>query len=146
KLLLQGFPLAEGRELLDKWGPETLADQQPELPAFISASDRRDRRARLAKQAIGWSVAGVLAVMSWQLRDRWIAADRARLEGQAALWVANARTALRDNQVMPAIESAAKAFAALPRENSRSALGAAMLELSPHLQTTFQIGPRAGEA
>lgn len=146
KQLLQGFPLAEGRELLAKWGAESLTDRQPELPSFITASDRRDRRKRLAMQAVGWSVACVLALMSWQLRERWIAAEDARREAQASLWVANSRTALRDNQVMPAIENAAKAFAELPRENSRSALAAAMLEVSPHLRTTFEIGAQAGEA
>src|SRR5262249_15940805 len=49
--LLRGFQRAQGRELLAKWGEKGLSDREPQLPAFIKASDASERRVRRRVQA-----------------------------------------------------------------------------------------------
>jgi WD40 repeat protein len=146
KLLLQGFQLAEGRELVSKWGAGSLMDKQPELPAYIATSEVRETRVRRITQAIAWTAAVIFALLSLQLYTQWLSAEAARKEAQASLWIANSRSDLRDGKVMPAIDNAFKAFSQLPNETSRSALAAALFELSPHLVATFDVGSDAAEA
>lgn len=62
--LLQGFPLAEGRELLGTWDEDAIAAEHSHLPAFIRASDRADRaRGRNRILAIGSAVAAIAAAI-----------------------------------------------------------------------------------
>ncbi len=146
KQLLQGFPLAEGRELLAKWGADGLIDRQPELPAFISASDRRDRRNRQLKTLAVAGTASVFVIGGMlyqrQLRDT----ERARIAADASVLVARSGVQLRKGDIWRAISAAASAYGLLPEEDSRSALAAAMLELSPHLHSTIEIGAQSVEA
>src|SRR5262249_36097563 len=96
KLLLEGFPLAEGRELGAKWGASSLSDRQPELPDYIAASDAREKRARRTMQAIGWSTAAVFAILSVLLFNQWQNTIRAQRETQASLWIVQSQSSLRD--------------------------------------------------
>lgn len=145
KLLLEGFQLAEGRELMAKWGATSLTDRQPELPVYIAASDAREKRTRRLNLAVGWTVALVFAALSWFLYQFWVSADAARKEAQASLLVTKSRYALSDNRISSAIEYAATAFELLPDQTTRSALASALFELSPNLQATFTIGVGADE-
>lgn len=146
RFLLEGFQLAEGRELLAKWGAAGLADKQAALPAYIAASDAREKRARRVTQAIAWSVALVFAALSVLLFDQWRTTAKAQKETQAALWIANSQSYLRDAKVAPALDAAGRAFASLPSEASRSALLSALMEVSPHLVTTASLGADTAEA
>lgn len=134
--LLEGFPLAEGRQLAAEWDEKSLAGKQPDLPAFIAASIRRDKWksvGRYAAVATGVMLMAVGAYIFDNLR-------RARIEAQAATDMARSRADLRDGNVISAVDSALKAFQALPSDQSRSALAAALLDVSPHLSATFDIG------
>ncbi len=136
RLLLEGFTLAEGRELLAKWGKAALDDKQSGLSSFILASDRLERRRRRTTQGVAWVLALVFGALALQWYSNW-------LQAEVALAIAKSREALRDNQVETAIGHAADAFNWMPHEPSRSALGAAIAELSPHLMATFDIGANA---
>jgi WD40 repeat protein len=134
--LLQGFPLAEGRQLAAEWDEKSLAGKQPDLPAFIAASINRDKwmsAARYAAVATGVVVLAIGAYISDNLR-------RTRIEAQAASDIARSRADLRDGNVISALDFARRAFQALPSDQSRSTLAAALLDVSPHLFATFDLG------
>jgi WD40 repeat protein len=144
-LLLEGFQLAEGRELIAKWGAHSLVDRQPQLPAYIGASDAREKRTRRITQAVGWTLALIFVGLSWLLYEFWGRAETARREAQASLWVTNSRMALGDRRVEQAIDNASKAFALLPNQTTRSALVSALFELSSEHKATFAIGAGADQ-
>src|SRR5262249_41290493 len=132
KLLLDGFPLAEGNELLAKWGAGALSDRQPSLPAYIMASDARQKRTRRIAQAIGWSVAAVFAGLSILLYEQWQSTERAKRETEVSLLIAKSQSYLRDRQAALAIESADRAFSGPPSERKRAALPSGPLGTPPH--------------
>ena len=142
---LEGFALAEGRELLARWGAAGLSDKQPELPAYIAASDRRERRSRLIMQAIGWSVAAVFAVAAGLMLVLWQQTLRAQKETQASLWIAQSQGYLRDGNIAAAVDRADRAFTSVPTEPHRSTLLSTLLELAPHLVSITRLG-KASEA
>ena len=142
---LEGFALAEGRELLAKWGAAGLSDKQPELPAYIAASDRRERRSRLIMQAVGWSVAAVFAVAAGLMLVLWQQTLRAQKETQASLWIAQSQGYLRDGNIAAAVDRADRAFTSVPTEPHRSTLLSTLLELAPHLVSITRLG-KASEA
>jgi hypothetical protein len=134
--LLEGFPLAEGRQLAAEWDEKSLAGKQPDLPAFIAASVLRDKwrsAGRYAAVAIGVVVLAVGAYILDNLRHT-------RIEAQAASDMARSRADLRDGNVISAVDYARRAFQALPSDQSRSTLAAALLDISPHLFATFDTG------
>ncbi len=60
--LLQGFPLAEGRDLLSAWDEDAISAEFAGLPAFIRASIRSERsRGRNRRAAIGLAATFVVA-------------------------------------------------------------------------------------
>jgi WD40 repeat protein len=146
KLLLDGFPLAEGCELLGKWGASALADRQPELPAYIAASDALQKRTRRIVQAVGWSVATIFAVFSVLLFNQWQSTLRAQKETEASLLIAQSQSHLRDGKVDLALDKAVRAFKSVPSVASRSALLQALMEVSPHLKAVTALGADTGEA
>jgi hypothetical protein len=146
RLLLEGFPLAEGRELLAKWGAKGLSDRQPELPAYIKKSDAREKRARRTMQIFGLSIAAVFALLSVGLFYEWQTTQRAKTETEASLWIARSQAYLYAGNVAPAIASARQAFNLLPSEASRSILLSALMEISPHLASVIQLGADNGVA
>lgn len=134
--LLEGFPLAEGRQLAAEWDEKSLSGKQPDLPAFIAASIRRDKwrsAGRYAAVAAGVMLLAVGAYIFDDLRQT-------RIEAQAATDMARSRAELRDGNVISAVDSALKAYHTLPSDQSRSTLAAALLDVSPHLFATFDIG------
>jgi WD40 repeat protein len=133
QLLLEGFPLAEGRELLAKWGAAALTDKQPALPAYIRASDAREKRARRTVQAVGWGIAAVFALFSVGLFHAWETALKAKTEAEASLWIAQSQADLREGNVAAALDRADRAFKSMPTERSRSTLLSALMEVSPHV-------------
>ncbi len=151
-LIPRGLPLAEAETVVASYGPELSSDVRD----FVAISARRAHlRQRLtaaaavafAALAIGASVLGLLAWRSEQRAEQNFAqAEANRREAQASLWIANSRSELRDGRVASAVYFAAKAFGELPREASRSALASALFELSPHLQSTFDVGADGDEA
>ena len=123
------------------------------VAAFIHASiafDHREKVRQLRNRnfviagAIAASV--VIASLAFGYFGKWREAERQKTLAQASLWIANARSELRDHRVEPAIGYALKAFEAHPEEASRSTLVSALLELSPHLRRTFNLGLGATEA
>ena len=142
---LEGFALAEGRELLAKWGSIGLSDKQPELPAYVATSDRRERRSRRTIQAIGWSVAAVLAIFAGVFLHLWQQTARAQKETRASLWIAESQGYLRDGNIEAAVDRAHQAFTSLPTEQHRSTLLSTLLELPPHLVSVARLG-RSSEA
>jgi WD40 repeat protein len=142
---LEGFALAEGRELLAKWDPRGLSDRQPELPAYIGASDRREKRGRRIMQAIGWSVAAVLALFAAVFLHLWQQTAQAQKATQASLWIAQSQGHLREGNIEAAVDRADRAFTSLPTEAHRSTLLSVLLELPPHLVSVARLG-RSSEA
>jgi WD40 repeat protein len=137
--LLQGFALAEGRELLTKWGADALKDKQADLPAYISASDEREKRVRWVTQAVGWCIAFVLAGFSLVLFDQLQRTAQAQKETQASLWIAQSEADLRNGNVASAIDLADRAFTSVPTEQSRSTLLSALMQVSPHLVSAIPL-------
>jgi WD40 repeat protein len=134
--LLKGFPLAEGRQLAAEWDEKSLAGKKPDLPAFIAASVRRDRWRSAGKYgAVAIAVAG-LSIGTAIYKSL----QRTRIEAEAASAMARSRADLRDGNVISAVDYARRAFQVLPSEQSRSTLAAALLDVSPHLAATFDVG------
>lgn len=134
--LLQGFPLAEGRQLLVEWDENSLGGKQADLPAFIAASITRDRWKSFGKYAaVAVAVVGVgiVAVVSYSLQ-------RTKIDAAAASAIARSRSDLRDGNLISAVNFGNAAFQILPSEQSRSTLAAALLDISPHLFATFDVG------
>jgi WD40 repeat protein len=146
RLLLDGFPLAEGRELIAKWGASALSDRQPALPAYIAASDARQKQARRIMQAIAWSVATVFAVLSVLLFNQWQDTLRAQKATEASLLIAQSQSHIRDGNGTAAANEAGRAFKLVPSTASRSALLQALMEISPHLTAVMALGADTGEA
>ena len=127
-----------------------------ELTGYVKASRKRaSRRQRLYGLAaivfflvaLAAVAGGISAYLAQQEALRAEARTRAALtQAQASLLVANSRSDLRDGRVSSAIDHAAKAFKLLPSETSRSVLASALLELSPHLRASFDIGSDGAEA
>ena len=143
KLLLTGFQLAEGQELLSKWGAASLADTEPELPAFITASIRREKRIRRRNYMVGWSVAAIFAVLAFQMYSFWMRAETAKRESDAALLVVQSQRALRDGDITAALDFGLKSYDTLENAKTRSAAFHALMELSPNLHA---IRPSTAEA
>jgi len=151
-LIPGGLPLAEAETIIASYGAELSADTRD----FVAASSRRARRrqrltaaaaAVFAALAVGATVLGLLAYRAEQnAKQSFAQAEASRKEAQASLWIANSRSELRDGRFLSAVAFAAKAFAELPREASRSALASALFEVSPHLQATFDVGVGGDEA
>jgi WD40 repeat protein len=145
RLIQPGVPLAEAEKLVADFGSELPGD----LTDYVKASRKRaNRRQRLyATAAVVFFLVAVAAIAGGIL-TYWaeMRARTALTQAQASLWVANARSDLRDGRVASAIDYALKAFKTLPSETSRSVLATALLELSPHLRASFDIGPQGAEA
>ena len=152
RLIQPGVPLAEAEKLVADFGTELPS----ELTGYVKASRKRaSRRQRLYGLAaivfflvaLAAVAGGILAYLAQQEALRAEARTRAALtQAQASLLVANSRSDLRDGRVSSAIDHAAKAFKLLPSETSRSVLASALLELSPHLRASFDIGSDGAEA
>jgi WD40 repeat protein len=146
RFLLKGFALAEGQELLAKWGADALRDTHFELPEYITASDSHEKLTRRITQAIGWGLAAVFALFSVLLFDQWQRTVRAQKETQASLWIAQSQANLREQNITGALENADRAFRSLPTEQSRSTLFSALMEISPHLVTVTELGSETTSA
>jgi WD40 repeat protein len=152
RLINPGVPLAEAEKLVGDFRTELPA----ELIGYVRASRNRARRQQrlVAASAVFFFVlaiaatgAGILAYRAQQEAVRAEARAVAALtQAKASLWVANSRSDLRDGRVASAIDYAAKAFKELPSETSRSVAVSALLELSPHLRASFDIGSDGAEA
>lgn len=136
--LLEGFPLDEGRQLLAEWDEESLGDKQPDLPAFIKASIRRDRWKSAGKYtAVAAAVAGLALGTAI-----YNSLQRTRIDATAASAMARSRADIRDGNVTSAVSFARTAFEIRPSDQSRSTLVAALLDVSPHLSATFEVGTK----
>jgi len=143
-----------------EWMPKRRDDLPAEVGEFIQASIAFDRSVKekqlrfqrrvsvgAAAFAVVLALLGAFAGWSWR-EAAWqqARAETALRRAQASLWIANARSDLRDGRIVSAIGEAAKAFEQLPDETSRSALASALLQLSPHLRAGFDFGADAVEA
>ena len=139
--LLEGFELAEGRELVAKWGESGTGDKQPDLPKYIALSKRRERN-RMFGRYVAIAATVLIAVsgvaLAFNLKKTLIRAESASL-------IAKSRGELRDGKITAAIQDANRAFQVLESEESRSALISGMMELSPHLAATFGLPSPAGQ-
>jgi WD40 repeat protein len=145
RLIQPGVPLAEAEKLVADFPAELPA----ELTRYVTASRNRARRRQrlVAAAAVILAVISVAAVLGWhEARVQQALAEAAQKGAEASLAVANSRSDLRDGRVASAIDNAAKAFKKLPTETSRSALTSALLELSPHLERTFDVAADGVEA
>jgi hypothetical protein len=131
--LLEGFPLAEGRELLDRWGEVGLRASAPQLPAFIRDSIARDRSRRMRRLAlVGIVSAIVVGLGAWGLWARSESLEATRL-AEVRLLLARSEAALRAKEWDQALASAAEAFGKDDTAETRSAAFAALTEQSPYL-------------
>jgi WD40 repeat protein len=152
RLIQPGVPLAEAERLVGDFAAELPSD----LTDYVKASRNRARRRQrlVAAAAVFFLVLAVVAtgagVVAYRAQQEAVRAEAravaALRQAQASLWVANSRSDLRDGRVESAIDYAAKAFKELPGETSRSVLISALLELSPHLRASFDIGSDGAEA
>jgi WD40 repeat protein len=140
--LLEGFQLAEGRELLREWGNDALAAHDPALPDFIRASLARERfrRGRAWAIATGVTLAVALGGMgTWIFRQE---SQRAELQADTRLAIARSQAALREGDFDGAVAGGLAAVRLNDSAESRSALVTALVELSPFLERT--LDRRAG--
>jgi WD40 repeat protein len=135
------------------WVPKRSEDLSSEVRDFIQGSisaDRKNKEKQLhfqrqvsmgaAAAALILAFASILAVWGWlEAKSKQLQAEAARKEAQVSFWVATARSDLRDGRVTSAVRYAILAFEELPTETSRSALISSLLEVSPHLQATFDV-------
>lgn len=137
KRLLVGLPLAEGEDLLEKWGPDGLSDAAPGLPEFIRRSSawRRARRRRttgaVAAAAALLTLTGGAAFVFQQ------ASEEAARTAEARLHVSRSETALRLGDLERAVADAQAAVSARDTPETRSALLGALSETSAHLQAVY---------
>ena len=140
-LLLTGLNLAEGRELLGQWGEAALKDREPGLPAFLAASDARDKRAGRVRMALVSGVAVALALFGGVATKFWLDADAARVAADKARIVADdARQSALAAQKKTEV---ALADAVEAKKNTIVALKVA--ESGMHL-TDGDVGAAAGKA
>jgi hypothetical protein len=125
RLLLDGLLLAEGCELLSKWGASAISDKQPQLPAYITASESRRKSARRVAQAVAWSAALMFAALSVSLYMLWQwtvealqSAVKARNEAQASYLIDKSSSYFHDGKIALAIENADHAFKLLPSDTT----------------------------
>ena len=112
----------------------------------IAAAERRTtRRTRFALSVV--SALAILAIVFAGLAiHQQAVADMARAQAQAALWLSQSEVDLQRGNVAAAIETARRAMKSVPSEATRTALLAALAEVSPHLLGTLEIatpGPAA---
>ena len=108
------------------------------------AARRFTRLALAATVAVAALLAGAggLAVLShFQARER----DDAVAAAEAGRWVAKSQTELRDDNAAEAVRSAYRAYRDRPREETRSALLTALLDL-PDLAGTYALGNDPAQA
>lgn len=131
--LLTGFSLAEARELRDRWGDATLKATAGDLPAFIAASDTRERSRRRGRVAAAVAVTALLTAAG--TATAWFRADagRAGTEAEARLHLARAEAMLRLKDTEAAFAHAAAALATQDTLETRSMALAALTEASPYL-------------
>lgn len=134
--LLQGLSLEEGRELLAKWGPQSLVDRQPLLPEYIQASARRANwlRWRLNIFAIAAVVVSAISLLALQY------ADRQKREVRISLALAEAQDSLRGGDAAQAMRSARDAFEIRASSGTRSTLLSALMVVSPYYVTGANTG------
>lgn len=136
--LLQGFPLEEGRDLLAKWGRETLAATEPGLPAFIAASDARDRARRrgilATVAATALLVAAVIGTAAW-FRVQSVADNR---RAEVRLLLARSEAALRERDWDAAAMAAGAAWSLEDGPETRSMAATALSEYSPNIEDILE--------
>lgn len=126
-VLLTGFLLNEGQDLLQSWGHDLLADAQENLPAFITASAKA-ARAKTRRKVAGWAGAALVAV--------GVAVSVAALQTQAQrdtafqFAMAQSETASREESRSDALRHAIKAYDLRQTAQSRSLLMEKSLLLS----------------
>ncbi len=107
---------------------------------YLSACRAREARQRRIAQTIAWSAAAVFAVFAALSFYQWQRTLAAQKETQASLWIAQSELDLNNGNVTAAVEVAARAFASVPAQASRSALLQAAMEISPHLAAAIPFG------
>ncbi|WP_376988136.1 NACHT and WD repeat domain-containing protein [Bosea sp. R86505] len=147
-LLLAGLELAEGRDLLMRWGADSLNDKQANLSDFIAASDALERRGRsravmvAAAAAACFALAAVLMGLLWRDADAakkqaevaLVEAAAQRTKAASSLAVAESRLRLSEGDLPTAAGWAVQAYELLPTVESRSALFQVGIEVSPFLE------------
>lgn len=119
------------------------ADRLASEEKAAAAQSRADAARRFARLAVGATVAialglaaaGGFAVLNQMQKQR--TAD-ALASAEAGRWVAKSQAELRDDDPVEAMRSALRAYRQLPREDTRSALLAALLDI-PNLSGTVKL-------
>jgi WD40 repeat protein len=132
RMLLQGFPLEEGRELMRQWGASALADAAPGLPAFIAASDVADRRRRLGRTLVALTVVATLLAGAFGVWHFRMEAATWELETQLRLTLSRVEAARRLQDWETATKYAVDALALKESAETRSALVESLMATSPH--------------
>lgn len=130
--------LVSRREFRKRLGPDSIA--------YIRACRARETRQRRVAQVLAWTSAVVFALFSLLFLFLWQRTLNAQTELQASLLVTESQLDLSNNNVESAVDHAARAFALAATPASRSALLQSLIEVSPHLRSTFALGSDAGEA
>ncbi|WP_375459101.1 TIR domain-containing protein [uncultured Enterovirga sp.] len=114
------------------------AEEKAAAAQARAAASRRFARLTIAATvavAIGLAAAGGFAALNQMQKQR--TAD-ALASAEAGRWVAKSQAELRDDDPVEAMRSALRAYRQLPREDTRSALLAALLDI-PNLAGTVKL-------
>ncbi len=132
RLLLRDPDLANAADLARRWGDE--------LPPFIRSFIRRSKRHSQLRQTLTAAAAVLFAMVSAAAILAAIQIERARKEIQVSLALANSHSELRENHLRAALDYAVQAYDAKPSEDTRSAVLAGLMQISPYLVTHVEVG------
>ena len=139
RLLLEGFQLDEGRELLSRWGAEALRDKDLDLPAYITTSLRRFKKKQWSRAA---AILGGVTVVLALLALGFVQKRSVNLARQISASVQEAeksRVLLGDGRVYDAVNSATRSYRDYQLAQSRSVLADAILRVSPHVMARYSL-------
>ncbi len=91
--LLQGFQLAEGRDLRASWEEDAINAEHEGLSAFIAASDKADRRSRWRKRTGLGAIAAVLVSAGMLAGYLQLSASQNAIQAELSTAIANAAEA-----------------------------------------------------
>jgi WD40 repeat protein len=132
QLLLRDPDLANAVALAERWGDEL----DPGLRRFIARS-RLQSQLRLIVAAAAAVLFAAVALFAYLAAERAIGAQK---QTEIALELAHSQSDLREGRIRSALESAVSAFSRQPSSETRSALFAGLMQISPHLVNHLYIG------
>ena len=133
--LLTGYNLALGEELLERWGPEAIADRRPELPEFIRTSSAKERWRRRRVQIVSLTIGSVFMMLAVAATWFFIEARTEERRSRASLLLVRGgyQEALAAGNPIRALRLAAESRAISDGVETRSAVVQAVLAAGPNI-------------